>query len=86
MLTRASNTIPLCEVVYHIPCSCSQVYIGETRQRLKEHCEACKKGTTENWTSVLDYGRGQELLVKEAVHIQTALLTVARAHKNGRLE
>ena len=36
------------KVVYHIPCSCGKVYIGETIRRLetrvKEHEEACRKG------------------------------------------
>ena len=42
-------------MVYHIPCSCSQVYIRETKwrletrleMRLKEHQDACEKGMTE---------------------------------------
>ena len=78
-------------VVYHIPCSCGQVYIRETRQRLetrlKENRGACERGMMVksaaadhawgnhhpiHWeeTTVLDHGRGQELLVKEALHIQ----------------
>ena len=44
MLTKVKDILPLgkqSNVVYCIPCSCCQVYIGETRQRpepkLKEH-------------------------------------------------
>ena len=78
-------------VVYRIPCSCGQVYIEETKQRLemrpKEHQDVCERGMMEkstveeytceshypiHWeeTTALDQGRGQELLVKEALHIQ----------------
>ena len=94
MLTKVKDTLSLgkqCNVVYCIPCSCGQVYIGETKPRLetrlKEHRDACKRGMMEksaavehvwenhhpiDWeeTTVLDRGRGQELLVKEALHIQ----------------
>jgi len=97
MLTKVKDTLPLCKqfnVVYCIPCSCSQVYIRETRQRLemrlKEHQGACERRMMEksavaehvweshhpiDWkeTMVLDHGRGQELLVKEALHIQMTL-------------
>ena len=76
---------------YRTPCSCGQVYIGETRQRLemrlKEHRDACQRGMMEksavaehawenhhhiHWeeTTVLDHDRGQELLVKDALHMQ----------------
>jgi len=38
-------------VVYRIPCSCGQVYIGETKRRLKtrlkEHRDACERGMME---------------------------------------
>jgi len=38
-------------VVHHVPCSCGQVYIGETKQRLetrpKEHRDTCERGTME---------------------------------------
>ena len=51
MLTKVKDTLPLgkqSNVVYRIPCSCGQVYIGETRQRLetrlKEHRDACERG------------------------------------------
>jgi len=53
MLTRVKDTLHKSNVVYCIPCSCSQVYIGETKRRLqtrlKEHpdtCERDKKGGT----------------------------------------
>ena len=38
------------KVVYQIPCSCSKVYISETRRlemSLREHQEACRKGILE---------------------------------------
>ena len=94
MLTKVKNTLPpgkQSNVVYRIPCSCSQVYIGETKRRLetrlKEHRDACERGMMEksavaehvwehhhpiHWeeTTMLDRGRGQELLVKKALHIQ----------------
>jgi len=38
-------------VVYRIPCSCRQVYIGGTKQRLetglREHQDACERGMME---------------------------------------
>ena len=47
MLTMVKDTLPIgtrSNVRYRIPCSCSQVYIGDTRQRLetrlKEHWDA----------------------------------------------
>ena len=47
MLTTVKDTLPIgtqSNVVYRIPCRCSQVYIRETRQRLemklKEHWDA----------------------------------------------
>ena len=50
MLTKVKDTLPLgkqSNVVYCIPCSCGQVYIEETRQRLetrlKEHRDACER-------------------------------------------
>ena len=54
MLTKVKDTLPLgkqSNVIYRIPCSCGQVYIGETRQRLetrlKEHSDACERGMIE---------------------------------------
>ena len=109
LLTKVKDTLPLgkqSNVVYHIPCSCGQVYIGETKQRLetrlKERRDACERGMMEksavaehvwenhhpiDWkeTTVLDHGRRQELLVKEALHIQ---MTPSDEHFNrdGGLE
>ena len=99
MLTKVNDTLPLgkqSNVVYRIPCSCGQVYIEETKQRLetrlKEHQDACERGMMEvavaeyawenhhpiDWeTTVLDHGRGQELL--EALHIQ---VTPSEKHFN----
>ena len=53
MLTKVKDTLPgkQSNVVYRIPCSCGQVYIGETKQRLetrlKEHQDACERGMME---------------------------------------
>ena len=54
MLTRVKDPLPVEKqsmVVYQIPCSCGQVYIGETiRQletRLREHKGTCSKGQLE---------------------------------------
>ena len=54
MLTKVKDTLPLgkqSNVVYRIPCSCSQVYIRETKRRLetrlKEHRDACERGKME---------------------------------------
>ena len=94
MLTKVKDMLPLgkqSNLIYRIACSCGQVYIKETKQRLetrlKEHQDACERGMMEksaiaedawenhhliHWeeTTVLNHGRGQELLVKEALHIQ----------------
>ena len=72
MLTKVKDTLPLgkqSNVVYRIPCSCGQVYIGETKRRLETRL---KNHHPIDWeeTTVLDRGRGQELLLKEALHIQ----------------
>ena len=104
MLIKVKDTLPLgklSNVVYCIPCSCCQVYIGETNRRLetrlKEHRDACERGMMEKsavaehvwenhhpilWeeTTVLDHGKGQKLLVKEALHIQ---MTPAEERFNG---
>ena len=54
MFTKVKDTLALgkqSNVVYRNPCSCSQVYIGETRRRLemrlKEHRDTCENGMTE---------------------------------------
>ena len=109
MLTKVKDTLPLgkqSNVVYRIPCSCGQVYIGETKRRLetrlKEHRDACERGMMEksavaehawenhhpiDWeeTTVLDRGRGQELLLKEALHIQMTP-SEERFNRDGGLE
>ena len=104
MLTRVKDPLPIEKgsiVVYQIPCSCGQVYIGKTNRkletRIKEHKDTCSKGQTERsavaehawehshptrWeeASELDGARRhQELLVKEALHIQTTISTVMLA-------
>jgi len=52
MLTKVKNTLPIgkqSNVLYHIPCICSQVCIGETKRRLetrlKGHWDACERGS-----------------------------------------
>ena len=109
MLTKIKDALHLgkqSNVVYRIPSSCGQVYIGETRQRLetrpKKRQDACKKGMMEklavaehawedlhliHWedTTVLDHGRGQELLMKEALHIQMTP-SEERFNRDGGLE
>ena len=54
MLTKVKDTLPTekhSRVVYRVPCSCGQVYIGETVRRLetrmKEHQDACRRGMVE---------------------------------------
>ena len=54
MLTKVKDTLALekkSKVVYQVPCSCGETYIGETLRRLetrmKEHRDACQKGTLE---------------------------------------
>ena len=54
MLSKVKDTLSVgkqSNAVYSIPCSCGQVYIGETKRRLetrlKEDRNACKKGMTE---------------------------------------
>ena len=54
VLTRVKDPLPIgkqSKVVYWIPCTCGKAYIGETRRglvtRLKEHQDACQKGTVE---------------------------------------
>ncbi len=54
MLIRVKDTLVMekrSKVVYQIPCSCGKKYIGETVRRLetrmKEHQDACQKGTLE---------------------------------------
>ena len=109
MLTKVKDTLPpgkQSNVVYRIPCSCGQVYIGETKRRLemrlKEHRDACERGMMEksavaehvwehhhpiHWeeTTVLDHGRRQELLMKEALHIQMTPVE-ERFNRDGGLE
>ena len=54
LLTKVKDPLPIekqANVVYEVPCTCGQVYIGETRRRLgtrlKEHRDACRKGLTD---------------------------------------
>ena len=54
VLTWVKDPLPMekrPKIVYQIPCSCGKVYIGEIRSRLetrlREHQEACRKGTLE---------------------------------------
>lgn len=52
-LSKVKDKLPIkknSKVIYHVPCSCGKVYIGETVRRLEtriyEHMEACKRGET----------------------------------------
>ena len=54
MLTKVKDPLMMekqAKVVYRIPCSCGEAYIGETVRRLetrvKEHRDACQKGALE---------------------------------------
>ena len=54
VLTRVKDPLPMekrSKVMCQIPCSCGKIYICETRRkletRLREHQEACRKGTLE---------------------------------------
>ena len=54
LLTKVKDPLPIkkqANVVYEVPCTCGQVYIGETRRRLgtrlKEHRDTCRKGLTD---------------------------------------
>ena len=54
VLTKVKDPVPMekkAKVVYQIPCSCGKSYINDTRRRpetrLREHQEACRKGTLE---------------------------------------
>ena len=63
MLTKVKDTLPpgkQSNVVYRIPCSCGQVYIGETKRRLetrlKEHRDVCERGMMEK-SAVAEHAR-----------------------------
>ena len=54
MLTKVKDPLTIekqAKVVYRVPCSCGEAYIGETVRRLetrvKEHRDACQKGALE---------------------------------------
>ena len=53
ILTRVKDVLPQgkqSHIVYKIPCSCGEVYIGKTvrrlHTRLQEHQKACQEGST----------------------------------------
>ena len=53
-LTRVKDPLPLVKqskVVYWVPCSCEQAYVGKTvrqlESRMKEHKDACDRGQLE---------------------------------------
>ena len=63
MLTMVKDALPLgkqSNVVYRIPYSCTQVYIGETKRRLetrlKEHRDVCERGMMEK-SAVAEHAR-----------------------------
>ena len=81
VLTRVKDLLPMekqCKVVYRIPCSCSKVYIGETRRRLearlREHQEACRKGTLEK-SAVAEHAWKDQHAIKWD---ETAVVDMAR--------
>ena len=87
-LTKVKDTLPLgkrLRVVYQIPYSCGQVYIGETiRQletRMKEHQDACERGTLEK-SAVAEHALERHHPIKWE---DTAILDQARGHKELRL-
>ena len=89
MLTRVKDALPLgkqSRIVYRIPCSCGQVYIGETIRRLetrmKEHQDACKKGTLEK-SAVAEHAWESHHTIRWE---ETAILTQARRHKELMLK
>ena len=54
LLTKVKDLLPIdkqSNVFYEVPCTCSKVYIGETKRRLgtrlKEHKDACVKCHTD---------------------------------------
>ncbi len=54
-------------IVYSIPCSCGEVYIGETtrrlEQRVKEHQDACKRGN-EKVSAIVEHAWQQHHPIK----------------------
>ena len=50
-VNQIKDTAPISKqpnVVYHIPCSCGQVYIGDRMEvRMKGYWDTCEKGMTE---------------------------------------
>ena len=84
MLTKVKDNLPLgkrSRVVYQIPCSCGQVYIGETIRRLetrmKEHRDACERGTLEK-SAIAEHAWEKCHPIKWK---ETAVLAQARRHK-----
>ena len=70
MLAKVKDLLPMekkAKVVYQIPCSCGKSYIGETRRRLetrlREHQEACRKGTLEK-SAVVELGCKEHHAIK----------------------
>ena len=81
MLTRVKDTLPVgkqSNVVYCIPCSCSQVYTGETKwrleTRLKEHQDACEREMTEK-SAVAEHARDNHCPINWE---ETSVLDTAR--------
>ena len=89
MLTKVKDTLPLgkrSRVVYQIPCSCGQVYIGETIRRLetrmREHQDACERGTLEK-SAVAEHAWERHHPIKWE---DTAVLAQAKGYKELRLK
>ena len=67
--------------MYRIPCSCGQVYIGKAIKRLetrmKEHQDACKKGTLSK-SAVAEHTWERHHTIRWE---ETAVLTQVRRHE-----
>ena len=81
VLTKVKDPLPMekkAKVVYRIPCSCGKSYIGETKRRLetrlREHQEACRKGTLEK-SAVAEHAWNDHHTIKWE---ETAVVDMAR--------
>ena len=81
VLTKVKDPLPMekkAKVVYRIPCSCGKSYIGETKRRLetrlREHQEACRKGTREK-SAVAEHAWNDHHTIKWE---ETAVVDMAR--------
>ena len=84
MLTKVKDTLSVekqSKVVYQIHCSCGKVYSGEMARRLetkmKEHQDACRKGTLEK-SAVVEHARENHHPIKWE---ETSIVDQARRPK-----